>query len=98
MPDRSVQNERSAGASRGTFSLGDCLADGAKAGAEASQAAGFGDGRFVAIPEAVAVESAPPRHLWIMPKPAGSRKISFNVSEQYDIQDVVGEGAYGVVW
>ncbi|KAI7362612.1 Mitogen-activated protein [Hortaea werneckii] len=27
----------------------------------------------------------------------GSRKISFNVSEQYDIQDVVGEGAYGVV-
>lgn len=30
--------------------------------------------------------------------PSGSRKISFNVSEQYDIQDVVGEGAYGVVW
>lgn len=27
-----------------------------------------------------------------------SRKISFNVSEQYEIQDVVGEGAYGVVW
>ena len=27
----------------------------------------------------------------------GSRKISFNVSEQYEIQDVVGEGAYGVV-
>lgn len=32
------------------------------------------------------------------PGGAGSRKISFNVSEQYDIQDVVGEGAYGVVW
>ncbi|KAG7101348.1 Mitogen-activated protein kinase like [Verticillium longisporum] len=31
------------------------------------------------------------------PNPSGSRKISFNVSEQYDIQDVVGEGAYGVV-
>lgn len=32
-------------------------------------------------------------------QPQGSsRKISFNVSEQYDIQDVVGEGAYGVVW
>ncbi|KKZ66188.1 mitogen-activated protein kinase [[Emmonsia] crescens] len=27
----------------------------------------------------------------------GSRKISFNVSDQYDIQDVIGEGAYGVV-
>ena len=32
------------------------------------------------------------------PNPGASRKISFNVSEQYDIQDVVGEGAYGVVW
>lgn len=32
------------------------------------------------------------------PNAGGSRKISFNVSEQYDIQDVVGEGAYGVVW
>jgi mitogen-activated protein kinase 1/3 len=33
------------------------------------------------------------------PAPAGgSRKISFNVSDQYDIQDVIGEGAYGVVW
>lgn len=32
------------------------------------------------------------------PSAANSRKISFNVSEQYDIQDVVGEGAYGVVW
>jgi hypothetical protein len=28
----------------------------------------------------------------------GSRKISFNVSDQYEIQDVIGEGAYGVVW
>ena len=32
------------------------------------------------------------------PPQGGSRKISFNVSDQYDIQDVVGEGAYGVVW
>lgn len=26
------------------------------------------------------------------------RVISFNVSDQYQIQDVVGEGAYGIVW
>jgi hypothetical protein len=32
------------------------------------------------------------------PPQGGSRKISFNVSDQYDIQDVIGEGAYGVVW
>ena len=28
----------------------------------------------------------------------GSRKILFDVSEQYDIHGVVGEGSYGVVW
>lgn len=33
-----------------------------------------------------------------VPATGSSRKISFNVSDQYDIQDVVGEGAYGVVW
>jgi hypothetical protein len=33
-----------------------------------------------------------------MANPTGLRTISFNVSEQYDIQDIVGEGAYGVVW
>lgn len=32
------------------------------------------------------------------PTSGGSRKISFNVSDQYEIQDVIGEGAYGVVW
>lgn len=32
------------------------------------------------------------------PSVGGSRKISFNVSDQYEIQDVIGEGAYGVVW
>jgi hypothetical protein len=32
------------------------------------------------------------------PPAGGSRKISFNVSDQYEIQDVIGEGAYGVVW
>jgi len=30
--------------------------------------------------------------------PAGGRKVTFNVSEQYEIQEIVGEGAYGVVW
>lgn len=26
------------------------------------------------------------------------RRVSFNVSDQYQIKDVVGEGAYGIVW
>jgi hypothetical protein len=29
-------------------------------------------------------------------KPA--RKVHFNVSDHYEIIDVIGEGAYGVVW
>jgi hypothetical protein len=33
-----------------------------------------------------------------MANSTGLRTISFNVNEQYDIQDVVGEGAYGIVW
>lgn len=45
---------------------------------------------YLAEDENMANRAAPP--------PGSSRKISFNVSEQYDIQDVVGEGAYGVVW
>lgn len=46
----------------------------------------------------------PPQHPTIInmgqqnPPQGGSRKISFNVSDQYEIQDVIGEGAYGVVW
>lgn len=27
-----------------------------------------------------------------------SRKVNFNVSELYEVIDVIGEGAYGVVW
>lgn len=27
-----------------------------------------------------------------------SRKVNFKVSENYDVIDVIGEGAYGVVW
>ena len=45
--------------------------------------------------------SDPPAGQMVQPAPpptGGSRKISFNVSDQYDIQDVIGEGAYGVVW
>ena len=40
-PGQSWQYERSAGACNGTFTLADCLAEGARAGAEAAAAAGF---------------------------------------------------------
>jgi sarcosine oxidase subunit alpha len=50
VPGESRQQERSAGAARGSYALLRCLAEGAGAGAEAAQRAGFGDGvaQFVA--------------------------------------------------
>ena len=41
LPGAPCQAERSAGASRGVFDLAGCIADGARAGAEAAAAAGF---------------------------------------------------------
>ncbi len=43
-PGESKQQERSAGACRGTFDLAGCLAEGASAGAEAAKLCGHGDG------------------------------------------------------
>jgi len=43
-PGASKQQERSAGACRGTFDLAGCLAEGASAGAEAAKLSGRGDG------------------------------------------------------
>jgi sarcosine oxidase subunit alpha len=50
VPGESRQQERSAGSARGNYTLLLCLAEGAAAGAEAAQKAGFGDGvaQFVA--------------------------------------------------
>lgn len=33
-----------------------------------------------------------------MSNKAQGRKVNFNVSADYEIIDVIGEGAYGVVW
>ena len=50
VPGESRQQERSAGAARGSYTLQGCMEEGAGAGAEAAQRAGFGDGvvQFVA--------------------------------------------------
>ncbi|MBI1778690.1 MAG: sarcosine oxidase subunit alpha family protein [Proteobacteria bacterium] len=71
VPDRSAQAERSAGAAAGTLSLGDCLAQGAKAGAEAARAAGYAEGGIPPLPRSDEPASSPARHLWVMPRQAG---------------------------
>lgn len=50
VPGAARQATRAAGAARGLFRLADCLADGAKAGAEAARAAGFDSGAALALP------------------------------------------------
>ncbi|KAI2820860.1 hypothetical protein CBS147343_553 [Aspergillus niger] len=53
--------------------------------------------RSLTAPERLALLSQTAIMVQQMPPQGGSRKISFNVSDQYEIQDVIGEGAYGVV-
>jgi sarcosine oxidase subunit alpha len=84
VPGASRQAERSAGAARGLFRLGDCLADGFRAGAEAARAAGI---REIAMPSPPAVadeaeEAIAPQ--WDLPQPARGKGKRF-----VDIQDDV---------
>ena len=86
-PGASKQQERSAGACAGTFSLSDCLSEGALAGAEAAQLAGHGDGKVIFpvsdIEEAV---EQPQQALFLVPhtKPT-SRAPSQFVDMQLDV-------------
>ena len=66
IPGASVQAERSAGACGGSFSLGACLAEGARAGAEAAADAGFVPSS-VDVPYTDAVDEAPIEALWEVP-------------------------------
>ena len=81
VPGRSAQAERSAGSCNGTFGLGDCLAEGWVAGAEASASAGFGDGEPSSPPASSSgdVEEGSTGARWVVPgrKPAGRSSKSF---------------------
>ncbi|HXQ67487.1 MAG TPA: sarcosine oxidase subunit alpha family protein [Alphaproteobacteria bacterium] len=68
VPGQSFQPERSAGAANGAFALAACLEEGARAGAEAAQAAGFAvPAGADAVPAAEAPEEGPPEVLWLVP-------------------------------
>ena len=72
VPAASVQAERSAGACRGRFSLGECLADGHAAGEAAAKDAGIA-GSAGQAPNAVGGEYTPAAPVWVVPsdKPVG---------------------------
>ncbi|NLU68382.1 sarcosine oxidase subunit alpha family protein [Streptomyces sp. HNM0574] len=71
VPDGAVRDQHVAGAARGTFGLGGCLAEGAAAGAEAAAAAGFptaGTSAEGAVPRAGTDRGpGPVRPLWLVP-------------------------------
>ena len=66
VPGTSVQDERSAGACAGSFSLAACLQEGADAGVSAAAQSGW-PGGYVDIPVAVERDEAPLQPLWEVP-------------------------------
>ena len=66
VPGVSAQAERSAGACNGTFTLAGCLAEGAAAGLDAAQAAGY-NSAAEPPPEVCEVMESPPRTVWVVP-------------------------------
>ena len=80
VPGPSVQAERSAGSCNGAFSLGECLAQGYAAGADAAGAAGLGDGLpFSSAPDTDDHAEAPTSACWVVPgtKPVGRDRKGF---------------------
>jgi sarcosine oxidase subunit alpha len=72
VPGDPVQPERSAGACNGGFALGECLAEGLAAGAQAAHAAGFGDGQApTPTPDTDDPVQRPLRSMWAVPSRAG---------------------------
>jgi heterotetrameric sarcosine oxidase alpha subunit len=74
VPGKSKQAERSAGAAAGHFHTVDCLAGGARAGAEAAQAAGFGAGVASPTPDWPRETTADLRPLWSVPSLARGKR------------------------
>ena len=86
-PGESKQQERSAGACRGTYSLAACLAEGGNAGAEAAKLAGCGDGTIhFAAPVCQEYAQQPQQALFLLPHTKStSRAPSQFVDFQLDV-------------
>jgi sarcosine oxidase, subunit alpha len=85
-PGQSWQHERSAGAANGSLGTEACLAEGARAGAEAAQAAGF-DATAPQSPQIVGSEEAPgaARVIAELPAAVPRRKVRAFVDLQDDV-------------
>jgi sarcosine oxidase, subunit alpha len=93
LPGKAPQRERSAGAANGAFALVDCLYQGAQAGAEAAEAAGFRHpAGAIAPPRAERVEEGPMRVLWAVPwrdvEGAGGRRVFIDFQNDVTAADL----------
>ncbi len=88
VPGDSFQAEHSAGACRGSFSLGTCLAEGVRAGSEAAAAAGFSAGQGPVIATGVDEPTAPTQTQWSVPLPGGRGKRFVDLQNDVTLDDV----------
>src|SRR5918996_1237552 len=96
LPGMSRQAERSAGACNGAFGLHACLEQGARAGREAAEAAGF-SAEQPELPQLDDVEEAPARTLWLVPagQPGPRSKMFVDLQKDVNAGDIrlaLGEG------
>ena len=84
LPGEPIQAERSAGACNGAFALAACLAEGARAGVAAAEAAGF-EAKLPDLPRLAEPDEAPPRLLWRVPSGRPLRKSKQFVDFQNDV-------------
>ncbi len=87
VPGKSKQAERSAGAAAGHFQTADCLAGGARAGAEAAQAAGFGAGMAPPTPDWPRDTTADLQRLWSVPSPARGKRF-VDIQNDVTVSDI----------
>jgi sarcosine oxidase subunit alpha len=86
VPGVSVQAERSAGACNGSYALGECLAEGAAAGAEAARLADCGDGAMHPTPQVDDVAEEPILPFWRVPS---GKAIGRGAKQFVDLQNDV---------
>ncbi|MGI9353421.1 MAG: sarcosine oxidase subunit alpha family protein [Rhizobiaceae bacterium] len=67
VPGTPIRKESSAGASKGSFALADCLREGHEAGHEAAKAAGMKPGKLSAAPKADETAYGPVNSVWRCP-------------------------------
>jgi sarcosine oxidase subunit alpha len=100
VPGQPVQAERSAGAARGSLTLAECRREGRAAGAAPAAATGHGSGAVPGAPAVAEEHGAPPRALWSVPLPAGTRRKRFvDLQNDVTVDDValsVREGYHSV--